>query len=184
MLLITIFFLDDTKTPLKGPLGVGSTPRRIVHRTCEFGGFNDVMAKIRKMVESQKEIAIFLRTFVYEQLQSVLLKRRKVAAYVRLGNLIGYALFPFTIALREDALDYVRSAKATGKRKKASLEALCTWHAFRLKLPCIFRNVPGPQEEITFYGHQALMIHVVSYAKKLNIILSVDEEIVLISSTL
>jgi len=33
MFLITIFFLDDTKTPLKGPLGVGSTPRRIVHRT-------------------------------------------------------------------------------------------------------------------------------------------------------
>jgi hypothetical protein len=46
---------------------------------------------------------------------------------VRLGNLIGYVLFPFTIALREDALDYVRSAKATGKRKKASLEAIYTY---------------------------------------------------------
>ncbi|KAJ6291687.1 hypothetical protein OIU76_023717 [Salix suchowensis] len=32
MFLITILFLDDTKTPLKGPSGVGSTPRRIVHR--------------------------------------------------------------------------------------------------------------------------------------------------------
>jgi hypothetical protein len=46
---------------------------------------------------------------------------------VRLGNLIGYVLFPFTIALREDALDYVRGAKATGKRKKASLEAIYTY---------------------------------------------------------
>ena len=33
MFFITTFYLDDTKTPLKGPLGVASTPRRIVHRT-------------------------------------------------------------------------------------------------------------------------------------------------------
>ena len=32
MFLITALFLEDTKTPLKGPSGVGSTPRRIVHR--------------------------------------------------------------------------------------------------------------------------------------------------------
>ncbi|KAJ6696936.1 hypothetical protein OIU85_003310 [Salix viminalis] len=51
----------------------------------------------------------------------------KSSSDVKLGNLIGYVLFPFTIALREDALDYVRSAKATGKRKKATLEAIYTY---------------------------------------------------------
>ncbi|KAK4858513.1 hypothetical protein QYF36_017512 [Acer negundo] len=39
------------------------------------------------------------------------------------GNQIGSILFPFTIALRDDSLDYVREAKAAMDRKKASLEA-------------------------------------------------------------
>jgi hypothetical protein len=51
----------------------------------------------------------------------------KSSSKVKLGNLIGYVIFPFTIGLREDVLDHVRSAKATGKRKKASLEALYTY---------------------------------------------------------
>ncbi|KAB5512488.1 hypothetical protein DKX38_029516 [Salix brachista] len=88
----------------------------------------------------------------------------KSSSNVKLGNLIGYVLFPFTIALREDALDYVRSAKATGKRKKATLEAIYTY--FMAKT---FNK---------FFGAKALMIHVVSYANKINIILSVDEGIV------
>ncbi|XP_034708663.1 O-acyltransferase WSD1-like [Vitis riparia] len=54
-----------------------------------------------------------------------------------------------------------------------------------------FSNVVGPQEEIAFFGHpiayiapscfgqpNALMIHVVSYVDKMNIILSVDESTV------
>ncbi|KAJ6348728.1 hypothetical protein OIU77_006328 [Salix suchowensis] len=127
----------------------------------------------------------------------------KSSSDVKLGNLIGYVLF--TIALREDALDYVRSVKATGKRKKATLEAIYTyfmantfnkffgakWGSFPTQTTLWFSNVPGPQEEITCFGHQvayiaptcygqpnALMIHVVSYANKINIILSVDEGIV------
>ncbi|KAJ0086271.1 hypothetical protein Patl1_07753 [Pistacia atlantica] len=39
------------------------------------------------------------------------------------GNQIGYLLYPFNIALRDDPLDYIRQAKATMDRKKASLEA-------------------------------------------------------------
>ncbi|KAG5224545.1 O-acyltransferase WSD [Salix suchowensis] len=57
----------------------------------------------------------------------VISETMKSSRDVKLGNLIGYVLFPFTIALREDALDYVRSAKATGKRKKATLEATYTY---------------------------------------------------------
>nr|GEY95069.1 O-acyltransferase WSD1-like [Tanacetum cinerariifolium] len=52
-----------------------------------------------------------------------------------------------------------------------------------------FSNVPGPQEEISFFGHKvaylapscygqpsALMIHVISYMDKVTFVLSVDEE--------
>lgn len=43
------------------------------------------------------------------------------------GNWIGYVLLPFSIALRDDPLDYIRRAKATIDRKKHSLEALYTF---------------------------------------------------------
>lgn len=43
------------------------------------------------------------------------------------GNWIGYVLLPFTIAIRDDPIDYVREAKATVDRKKRSLEAFCTF---------------------------------------------------------
>ncbi|XVE67224.1 hypothetical protein DITRI_Ditri08aG0142800 [Diplodiscus trichospermus] len=39
------------------------------------------------------------------------------------GNKIGYVLFPFTIALKDNPLDYIRDVKAKADRKKASLEA-------------------------------------------------------------
>lgn len=47
----------------------------------------------------------------------------KKGSKAKWGNHIGYLLFPFTIALRDDPLDYLREAKATMDRKKASLEA-------------------------------------------------------------
>ena len=45
----------------------------------------------------------------------------------RWGNLIGYILLPFTIALQDNPLDHVRKAKATIDRKKRSLESICTF---------------------------------------------------------
>ncbi|KAJ6744675.1 O-ACYLTRANSFERASE WSD1-LIKE [Salix purpurea] len=241
MFLITILFLDDTKTPLKGPSGVGSTPRRIVHRIVSLDDvklvknamnatINDVMVGVTQAALSRylnrkygknkkggggaagnnnlpKNIRLRATSFVnlrpYLGNEDTAETMRSISD-VKLGNLIGYVLFPFTIALREDALDYVRSAKATGKRKKATLEAIYTyfmaktfkffgtkWGSFPTQTTLWFSNVPGPQEEITCFGHQvayvaptcygqpnALMIHVVSYANKINIILSVDEGIV------
>ncbi|KAK6257884.1 hypothetical protein QUC31_001343 [Theobroma cacao] len=120
------------------------------------------------------------------------------------GNKIGYVLFPFTIALKDNPLDYIRNVKEAMDRKKASLEA-----KFRLLLATIFvrfyrtrlakfpsttmwfSNVAGPQDEITIFGNQvtyiapslygqpvALTIHVVSYAKKMSMVLSVDDNII------
>ncbi|KAK5818923.1 hypothetical protein PVK06_023873 [Gossypium arboreum] len=48
-------------------------------------------------------------------------------AKAKWGNWIGYVLLLFTIAIRDDPLDYVRDAKATIDRKKRSLEAIFTF---------------------------------------------------------
>ncbi|CAK9168725.1 unnamed protein product [Ilex paraguariensis] len=126
----------------------------------------------------------------------------------RWGNEIGYVLLPLTIAFREDPLEYVREASAIMSQKKTSLEVIYSRWIVDLVLKCFgvkaagklshkvfynttlwFSNVPGPQEEVAFFGHpvsyiaptcfgqpNALMIHVVSYVDKLTFILSADEE--------
>lgn len=47
----------------------------------------------------------------------------KKGSKAKWGNQIGCLIFPFTIALRDDPLDYLREAKVAIDRKKASLEA-------------------------------------------------------------
>ncbi|KAG7973721.1 hypothetical protein I3843_06G010700 [Carya illinoinensis] len=88
------------------------------------------------------------------------------------GNLIGYLLLPFNIALQDDPLEYVRQAKAAIDRKKLSREAICTYSCAELVLRTFGAKVAaaithraisnttmaisglvGPQEEISFYGH-------------------------------
>ncbi|KAI3513849.1 hypothetical protein L1887_12052 [Cichorium endivia] len=124
------------------------------------------------------------------------------------GNKIGYSLLPFNITLKKDPLDYIRDAKAIMDRKKASLEPLFTYlfanlvfklfgikvagklnHKVFYNTTLWFSNVPGPQEEISFFGHEvaylapscygqpnALMIHVVSYKDKVTFVISADKE--------
>ncbi|XP_021297233.1 O-acyltransferase WSD1 [Herrania umbratica] len=96
---------------------------------------------------------------------------------VKWGNQIGYICIPFTIALRNDPLDYLRGAKAAGDRKKQSLEAICTHltnkcvvklFGSKLSAALVYRvvfnttmtlsNVAGPVEEISFYGHPIAFI--------------------------
>ena len=42
------------------------------------------------------------------------------------GNQLGYIVLPFHIAIYEDPLEYVRTAKKTVDRKKSSLEVVFT----------------------------------------------------------
>ncbi|KAG8488893.1 hypothetical protein CXB51_016921 [Gossypium anomalum] len=98
------------------------------------------------------------------------------------GNLIGYVLLPFTIAIRNDPLDYDRDAKATIDRKKRSLEAIFTFSIAELSLKLFgvktasalshrilsrttvcFSNLVGPLEEIGFYGHPMAFLAPSSY---------------------
>ncbi|XP_029130002.1 O-acyltransferase WSD1 isoform X2 [Cajanus cajan] len=125
---------------------------------------------------------------------------------VKWGNCLGYIILPLSIGLHEDPLKYVHQAKANIDRKKHSLEAICSYACANLvhnllgvkvaaaitrrvlfHTTLAFSNVPGPVEEISFYGHpveyiapsvyghpQALTIHFQSYANKMTISLSVD----------
>lgn len=45
---------------------------------------------------------------------------------VKWGNKLGHIILPFHIAMHDDPLEYVRTAKKTVDRKKSSLEALFT----------------------------------------------------------
>ncbi|XVF33168.1 hypothetical protein REPUB_Repub17cG0145300 [Reevesia pubescens] len=105
-------------------------------------------------------------------------------AEAKWGNWIGYVLLPFTIAIRDDPLDYVRDAKAIIDRKKRSLEAIYTFSIAELALKLFgikaasalshrilahttvcFSNLVGPLEEIGFYGHPMAFLAPTSYGQ-------------------
>ncbi|KAE8733376.1 hypothetical protein F3Y22_tig00001323pilonHSYRG00009 [Hibiscus syriacus] len=78
------------------------------------------------------------------------------------GNKIGYVNFPLKIALKDNPLDYIKDAKATMGRKKATLEA--KFRLFMAKLATFpsatmwFSNVAGPQDQISIFGNQVAFI--------------------------
>ncbi|KAH0729518.1 hypothetical protein KY290_000640 [Solanum tuberosum] len=160
-----------------------------------------------KNIRLRSSILVNLRPSVGIQALADMMEKDTEAKW---GNWVGFALLPFKIALRHDPLDYIREAKATIHRKKNSLEAFYTCYISELALKFfgiktsssishrIFTNtsmcfscLPGPQEEIGFYGHpmaylapgsygqpQALMINCQSYIDKMTIVLSVDESVI------
>ncbi|KAK8591824.1 hypothetical protein V6N13_031850 [Hibiscus sabdariffa] len=108
------------------------------------------------------------------------------------GNKISCVVFPFKIALKDNPLDYLKDAKATMDRKKATLEA--QFRLFIAKLAAFpsttmwFSNVAGPQHQISIFGNPvaflaasvygqpaSLTVHILSYSKKINVALSVDD---------
>ncbi|WVZ99552.1 LOW QUALITY PROTEIN: hypothetical protein U9M48_044828 [Paspalum notatum var. saurae] len=93
------------------------------------------------------------------------------------GNLIGYIILPFHIAMHDDPLEYIRQGKKTAERKKTSLEAVFTYWSgnlivklFGMKAAAtlcygMFRNttlsfssIMGPAEKVEFYGHPIVYI--------------------------
>ncbi|KAJ0085050.1 hypothetical protein Patl1_07737 [Pistacia atlantica] len=153
MFLATAFkLLGDTKTPLKGTLGTGSNPRRIVHRSVCFDDIKLVRNAMGSVRESNK---------IDE------------GSSERSNNL------PNNICLRATFFINIRPIPGIPLASFPSQTTL--W----------FSNMPGPQEEISFYGHpvaylapscygqpNGLMIHVVGYANKMTFVLSVDDGII------
>ncbi|CAD6271268.1 unnamed protein product [Miscanthus lutarioriparius] len=93
------------------------------------------------------------------------------------GNLIGYMILPFHIAMHDDPLEYIRQGKRTAERKKASLEAVFTYWSgnlivklFGMKAAAAlcygmftnttmsFSSMVGPAEKVEFYGHPIVYI--------------------------
>jgi hypothetical protein len=60
--------------------------------------------------------------FWFEQALTEMMNSRK-SNKAKWGNLIGYILLPFHIAMHDDPLEYIRQGKRTVDRKKASLES-------------------------------------------------------------
>lgn len=128
-------------------------------------------------------------------------------AEAKWGNAVGYVLLPFALGLHDDPLDYIRTAKTTVDKKKHSLEAIYTFFMaevvmkfFGSKVASVisdrinshttiaFSNLPGPLEEIGFYGlpltflaptsygqPHPVMINFLSYSNKMTVVLAVDE---------
>ncbi|CAN6345917.1 unnamed protein product [Urochloa humidicola] len=93
------------------------------------------------------------------------------------GNLIGYIVLPFHIAMHDDPLEYIRQGKRTTERKKTSLEAVFTYWSgnlivklFGMKAAAAllygmftnttmsFSSMVGPAEKVEFYGHPIVYI--------------------------
>ncbi|VVA27389.1 PREDICTED: O-acyltransferase [Prunus dulcis] len=162
MFMLTALCLEDTKTPLKGPPGSEFNPRRFVYQTLSLDDM--------KLIKNAMNLAL-----------ADMMEKNTEAKW---GNWIGYVLLPFTIALRDDPLDYIREAKTTIDRKKHSLEAIYTFSIAELVLKLFgikrasalshriishttmcFSNLVGPLEEIGFYGHPMAFLAPSSYGQ-------------------
>ncbi|KAD2139049.1 hypothetical protein E3N88_41773 [Mikania micrantha] len=179
--------------------------RYLNRRYSEIGNFNDKKDFIPSGIRLRATFFFNLRATTRID---TLVDSMKRGTLGRWGNQIGYVLLPFAVGLKTNPLDYVKEAKAVIDRKKASFEPLFSYFVVKsvLKLFGIkavgklnhkvffnttlwFSNVPGPQQEVTFCGHDvtyiapscygqpnALMIHIVSYFDKLTFVISADEE--------
>ncbi|KAD2394252.1 hypothetical protein E3N88_41229 [Mikania micrantha] len=179
--------------------------RRYITISGEIGNFNDKKDFIPSGIRLRATFFFNLRATIRID---TLVDSMKRGTLGRWGNQIGYVLLPFAVGLKTKPLDYVKEAKAVIDRKKASFEPLFSYFVVKsvLKLFGIkavgklnhkvffnttlwFSNVPGPQQEVTFCGHDvtyiapscygqpnALMIHIVSYFDKLTFVISADEE--------
>ncbi|XP_024024176.1 O-acyltransferase WSD1 [Morus notabilis] len=133
-------------------------------------GTNKKTNFLPKKIRLSSTVLVNLRPTVGIQALTDMMAKNSKAKW---GNLLGYLLLPFNIALQDDPLDYVRQAKATIDRKKHSLEAICTYLCARFlqkifgveitaatarraisNTTVAFSNMMGPLEEVSFYGHQ------------------------------
>ncbi|KAF0926240.1 hypothetical protein E2562_022069 [Oryza meyeriana var. granulata] len=125
----------------------------------------------RKQIRVRSALLVNIRkTPGLHELAEMMNSSKKNAA--RWGNLIGYIVLPFRIAMYDDPLEYIRQGKRTVDRKKSSLEAVFTYWSgnlivklFGIKTAAAlcygmlanttlsFSSMVGPAEKVEFYGH-------------------------------
>ncbi|CAH8277592.1 unnamed protein product [Arabidopsis lyrata] len=191
LLLGTTLFLKDTKTPLKGDVGVENNQKRFCHRIVSL---DDI-----KLIKEVMNMTI----------NDVLLGVTQAALSRYLSS------FPGKIRLTAGVFVNLRSdtgiqAKSAMDRKKHSLQAPLAYsttefifNTFSAKVGAILpkrhisntttfiSNMIGPMEEINFLGHpiayiapsvyghaHALTIHFLSYAEKMVISIGIDPTVI------
>ncbi|XP_027939478.1 O-acyltransferase WSD1-like isoform X2 [Vigna unguiculata] len=210
---LTIFFIRDTPTPLKGAPGVALNTKRFVNHTVSMDDIKLIKNQMQTTVNdvllgvTQAALTLYLNR-AYDQeanfngakgrssalknirlRASILVNIRPVGGIqdladmmaekskVRWGNIMGYIILPFDIAIYENPLEYIRKAKDRIDRKKHSLEAICSYFCAKAVLNLLgvkvaaaitervlfntsiaFSNVAGPVEEISFLGHPVAYI--------------------------
>ncbi|XP_040380146.1 O-acyltransferase WSD1-like isoform X2 [Oryza brachyantha] len=197
----TSLFLRDARTPLMGAEGVEFRRKRFVNCTlslddvkhvknamkyCErcvsWSNFCSIVALLlpqdhrekrtrRKNIRMRSALLVNIRkTPGLHALAEMMNSSKNNAA--RWGNLIGYIVLPFRIAMYDDPLEYIRQGKRTVDRKKNSLEAIFTYWSgnlivklFGIKTAAAlcygmianttlsFSSMVGPAEKVEFYGH-------------------------------
>ncbi|CAN6312706.1 unnamed protein product [Urochloa humidicola] len=195
----------DPPTVFTGVKGVEFRGKRFVMRSFSLGDvklvkqalgctINDVLVGVttaalsryyfRKLGDHDSNKGTFLRSFLVVNLRPTpgiqeLAKMMESGKHndLKWGNRLGYIMLPFEIAMHDDPLDYVRSAKKTIDRKKHSLEAIIT-HAITVMVTKLFgtevsgtifhrtvssttvqfSNMIGPTEPIEFHGHPVAYI--------------------------
>ncbi|KAF3603909.1 hypothetical protein F2Q69_00035920 [Brassica cretica] len=161
----TAMFLKDTETPIKGDFRLSKHKQMsLVHRTVSLDDIKLIKNTMNMTVNdvvlgvTQAGLSQYLET--------------RYGSKCRWGNWIGYIVFPFSIGLRKDPLEHLRSAKRIIDRKKNSLEAALTFIVGKLMIKSFgvkmtaniinralsnttmsFSNLIGPIEEISFFGH-------------------------------
>ncbi|KAF7020294.1 hypothetical protein CFC21_033410 [Triticum aestivum] len=88
--------------------------------------------------------------------------RQTYVTKVETGNQISNIICPFYIALHNDPLEYVRTAKRSMHRKKSSLEVMFA------QMTVDFL--------VKYFGPKALTMHYLNYGSNIKVILTVDDE--------
>ncbi|KAF2569172.1 hypothetical protein F2Q68_00027147 [Brassica cretica] len=141
LFLAIALFLKDTKTPLKGDVGVESSPKKFCHRTVSLDDLrvikeamsmtiNDVLLGVTQAALSRNlnnfpgKIRLTAGVFVnlrpdtgIQPLADMMAKNSKC----RWGNYFSSISFPISICLEADPLVYLSKAKSAMDRKKHSL---------------------------------------------------------------
>ncbi|CAH1449212.1 unnamed protein product [Lactuca virosa] len=200
LFVFTTMFLKDTETPMKASTGVEDRRRRIVTRSVSLAdiklvknamnatvndvivgviqaGFNRYLKRRYEEINSPVPENILLRAMISYNLRAsvnVDASAKNTNENETWGYKVGYILLPFNVKNRSDPLDYVREAKSTMERRKASLEPFATRFfakslvnkLFGMKIAgklnrnvyynttFCFSNMPGPKEEICVLGHE------------------------------
>ncbi|GJT61386.1 O-acyltransferase WSD1-like protein [Tanacetum coccineum] len=148
-----------------------------------YGGGENI-SRIPENIRLRANIAFNLRPSTHVDISG------DTARQERWGNKAAFVLLPFNIKPMKDPLDYLRDVKTIMERKKASFEAVCIFFITKLSIKLLgvkqksfkklttlwFSNIPGPQEEVAFCGHEIVYLAPSSYGQTAALMISEESD--------